>query len=130
MQLGTRLRMRIVTALLTLGWAASLGCNDILGFHEGKPFPDAGPSDSSSEAAAPTPEAGSDAEAGVLPEVDGGCPQGYRHCGSSCVPANGCCESMECPSGESCVGNFCSCNEGTKRCGARCIPSSQCCDAP
>jgi hypothetical protein len=116
MQPLDRMHTLCAAILLAFGYAASLGCNDVLGFQEGKPFPDAATVDTSMPDAASTkaPDAGLDAGGTTREAGSGGC-QGA--------------DAATCTTGESCVNNVCTCNEGTKRCGTKCIPSNQCCDA-
>ncbi len=96
-----------LAALLSFG-LTPLGCNDVLGFQEGKPFPvDAGFVEEKVDDGGPdSRDATSNSEAGPVPEIDGGCQAGYVHCGSTCVPPGGCCDSTQCKSGESASATF------------------------
>jgi hypothetical protein len=55
------------------------------------------------------------------------CSPPERECGGACIGEGTCCGNEECPAGQSCVANACTCNEGTKACESTCIASSACC---
>lgn len=55
------------------------------------------------------------------------CTADQRDCQGACVALDACCGNEECPSGESCQDNECTCNQGSKRCDDACIPETACC---
>ncbi|HPY19625.1 MAG TPA: hypothetical protein PLM08_18205, partial [Polyangiaceae bacterium] len=55
------------------------------------------------------------------------CANGWKPCGSQCIPNSSCCTDTDCTGDQICVGQACSCPPSTKLCGNQCIPNSSCC---
>src|SRR5258708_36926496 len=110
-----RFRVSVVRRSQLLSFVLFLaGCNDVLGFQEGKPYPpDAGGNDVD---AAPVTEAGSDVDAGRSPGPDAGCSEGFRRCANECIPSSKCCNANDCPTGGADKEGTCTCPAETHEC--------------